>query len=337
MEKDKQQLLSELKSNPKVTAYLAGFEEGSAERFLSSYVNTKHLLLQFGENWRQRQGGDYFRTMAEKFYWLIAQKKLFNLQCSWRAEQITLPIAVTYEFYYWSKNIKACPFLEDITETEMEVMIHYLEQAVYDHEDNEPWDWQAHDEFRDDETGIGAGDNYPAWYEMYDNYLGTQYLMTLPDVRGEREEKYLRAWRSSWRDEIVIKEPSKPSIYDDNKTTEDFIRKVEGYKILDYYRLYRAQFDTMDFREKLEFEMDLFMKEPEEVRIPEGKFPDAIFQAGHLLRVSHIKSLLPEIHESHLERKAMNISYEQEEDPLINDIKDHIKIGMDILEEGEDG
>jgi hypothetical protein len=345
METDKQKLLSELKNNPRVTAYLAGFEESSAERFLESYAGTKQMLLQHGEDWRRWQlnDSDYFRTSAEKFYWLIAEKKLFNLQCLWRAEQINLPVAVTWEFQYWSKNIKACPFLEDATEAEIEAMIGYLERASYDHEEYDPWDWQAHDEFREEETGIGAGSNYPAWYEAYDNYFGTQHLMALPDIKGEREEKYLAAWRASWHEESraksTVKVPAKPSIYSDEKSIEEFIRKTEGYKILDYYRLYRARFDNSEFKERLHNELDLFMEEPDAVWIPEGKFPDAIFQAGHLLRVSHIKSLLPELHQNHLERKAMGIGYELEgpveDDDLVRATIERIKEGKRLLGEEE--
>jgi hypothetical protein len=341
METDKQQLLAELKNNPRVTDYLSGFEEGSVGRFLDSYAGTKKMLLQFGEHWRQRQlkSVNYFRTCAEDLYWLIAQKKLFNLQCLWRAEQITLPVAITYEFQFWAKNLKTCPFLEDVTEAEMEAMIGYLEQAAYDYEEYDPWDWQAYDEFKDEATGIGAGDYYPAWYEAYDNYLGTQHLMALPDVKGEIEEKYLKAWRTSRQTQYAAKVQAKPSIYSDDKTTEEFIRKVEGYKILDYYRLYRSETNKMEFMEMVQYELDRFVEETDEVWIPAGKFPDAIFQAGHLLKVSHIKSLLPEIHQNHLERKAMGISYEQEkalqEDELINATKERIKEGRRLLGEEE--
>jgi hypothetical protein len=340
MAKDTQQILEELKSNPRVATYLAQFEENSAATFLNSYASTKQLLLQYGENWRRLQGGTYYRTCAEKYYWIIAQKKLFNLQCLWRAGQITLPVTVTWEFSYWSRNIKSCPFIEDVTEEEIEVMIKYLEKAHYDHDEFEPWDWQTYDEFKDEETGIGASDQYPPWYEMYDNYFGTQHLMTLPDIMGEREERYLAAWRSTSTETSTYVPPTKPYLFGTRENTENFIRHVEDYKILDYYRLHNSFSDKSEFLERVRSEMALFMEEEGEVWIPEGKFPDAIFHAGHLLKVSHLKSLVPEIHQNHLERKEMGITYEQDialsDDHLIKNITQCMVEGRRILGESED-
>lgn len=335
---DRESIINELKNNPKAQAYLSRFDRQSAEQFLQSYASTKEILLRWGEDLRnmQHDNNTYFRECAEEYYWQIVQKKLFNLQCLWRAEKIDLPVTVSYEFMFWEENIKSCPFIEDVTETEIDAMLSYLENAPFDHDEMNPEGWQSYFDFKDEDGG--ASEFYPEWYEAYDLVMGTQNLISLPDIKGQKEEKYLSAWRKATHGESEPVDMNN-MIYASDEEIEKFIRHVEPYKILDYYRLYRDRNESSGFMEQMEEVLQLLSAEPGEVIIPEGKFPDAIYQAGHLLKVKKMKSLLIEIHNEHLERKAMGISYEQdgtpEEDWLVKDVKEHILAGRKILGEPE--
>jgi len=341
MEMNTQQILEELKNNPKCQAYIAQFDPDSAQRFLESYASTKELLLKLGDDWRNSQPDNsiYFLGYAEAYYWQIAQKKLFNMQCLWRAEKLDLPVTISHEFGYWEDNIKTCPFLPDISEDEIETMLTYLQSTTFEHEDYEPQLWQAYGEFKDD-TGIGAGDDYPDWYQAYDNVAGTAGLMALPDIRGLKEEKYLNAWRKEGGIPPIGEIDVSRIMWSGEKEVEEFIRNVEPYKILDFYRLYKSTSRRHEFNERLEDITEILNAEAGDVYIPEGKFPDAIFQAAHLLKVEKMKLLLPQVHQSHLERKAMGIGYEQAEPPedywLANEIKAHILEGRRLLGEPED-
>lgn len=335
MNKTKKELLEELKANPKAIAFLSAYDEGSAERFLESFASTKELLLKHGEFWREHQHKDVYRDRAEDLYWIIAQKKLFNLQCQWRAGLIELPVINSWEFLYWEQNINSCPYVEDATEQEIEVLIQYLESSQYYEIDNLPDEWQHYEEFKDEKTGIGAGDYYPDWYHFYDNHFGTQNLILLPDIKGEEEDKYRAIWRNRNGYDREIPPPKKPFIEYDDDFTEKFIREVEDYKLLDYYRLYNASNEN-DFEiEQLEAIIERFFKEPERVPIPAGPFPDAIFQADHLLTVKYLKVLIPDIHQNHLERKAMGISYERRsfDDDLTHFVQSQIDFGKKQLGE----
>jgi hypothetical protein len=314
MDTDKQKLLLALQNNPKVQEYLADFEEKSAKDFLENYASKKELFLLYGEGWKNTRDyrAGYFRACAERYYWIIAQKKLFNKQCLWRAGQVDLPLEITADFSYWEHNIQNCAFIEDVTEDEIEAMIQYLEQAPYYHEDEEPEDWQEYSFFKDETTtGTGTNDDYPEWYHFYDTRFSTSYLTLLPDLIGAREEKYICAWAISIHSKAQHIYNQKPSIHFNSERTEEFIQKIEPYQILEYYRLYNKTQERIDFMWQLEKVLELFKEEDDEVPIPEGKFPDAIFRAFHMLKVSKLKLLLPEVHQSHMERKAMGISYEE--------------------------
>ncbi|MBI3218412.1 MAG: hypothetical protein HYZ44_02775 [Bacteroidetes bacterium] len=334
-QKTKEKILEELKANPKAIAFLSVYDEKSADSFLESYANTKRLLLEHGETWRKWDDEDYYREWAEDLYWIIAQKKLFNLQCQWRAGQISLPIINSWEFLYWEENIKSCPLIEDATPEEIDVLIKYLESATYHDIDNLPHEWQNHYEFRDEETGIGAGDYYPDWYHFYDTHFGTQGLILLPDTMGEIEDKYRAIWRNRNGYDRETPPPKKPHIESNLDLTEPFIREVEDYQLLDYYRMYNARQENEFEKEQLGNIIDRLFKEPETVPIPAGPFPDAIFQANHLLKVKYMKVLIPEVHQNHLDRKAMGITYEQTsfKDDLTHFVQSQIEFGKEKLGE----
>jgi hypothetical protein len=332
MEVNKSNLLEELKNNPKVQGYLANYESSSAQSFLDHYASVKELLLNYGEHYRNRATDDaiHYRSWAETYYWQIVQKKLFNLQCQWRAEKIDLPIEVTYEFCYWNMNIKACPFIEPVTDAEINAMITFLENAPYDHDDNYTIDWQDYDSFKDPEELMGAGDEYPNWYAWYDVHIGPSDVMSLPNVRGDYQQKCFAAWRAARNIEYIPALNRKPFL--STSQVEDFIRKVEPYKILDYYNLYTSWSSKKDKVEELNEQLEILFEEPGDVWIPQGKFPDAIFQAAYLLRVKKIKYLLPLIHQEHLERLEMGISYELHLDEFVETNRASFKEAKRLLE-----
>jgi hypothetical protein len=334
MAANKESILEELKNNPKVKKYVEPYDEESVNSFLTHYASTKEMLLQYNELYRKSHSADveYYRNAAEDFYWQIAQKKLFNQQCLWRAQRIDLPIEVTYEFTYWERNIQSCPFIEPVTETEMNCMIAYLEQATYDTVDDYLDNWQDYEYFRDEETGMGMGDDYPEWYSWYDATLGPSDLMLLPDIRGAYEEKCTSVVFDA-RNKDRNYPPSDRKPYLSYSQMEDFIKKVEPYKIGNYYQLYLEWRDKGDRVEEMEREIELMLAETEEVWVPEGKFPDAIFQAAYLLKVKKVKKLLPLIHQEHMDRLEMGISYELTDDNLIEVWKQNLREGKKMLGE----
>ena len=73
-----------------------------------------------------------FLYYAEDALREIQQKKLFDLQCQWRAEMIELKgISTTNDFEYWEMNIREAKFLTRITEGELKTYMDYLKSSEY--------------------------------------------------------------------------------------------------------------------------------------------------------------------------------------------------------------
>ncbi|HEY8934536.1 MAG TPA: hypothetical protein VIM65_04920 [Cyclobacteriaceae bacterium] len=330
-------ILNELKSNPKVIAYTSPYDKTSVKTFLESYASTKELLLQYGEHYRtvKDESTLHYQAYAESYYWQIAQKKLFNLQCQWRANQADLPIEVTYEFFYWGQNIKACPFIQPATDDELNALIEFLEGAPYDHHDNDIFDWQDYTDFKDENDVMGASDLYPNWYVWYDAHIGPLNLLALPDLRGTYQEKCFTAWREvQEKGAVYLTTEQKPFLA--TSQFEDFVKKVEPYQIYDYYRAYAEWSRKKEKMEPLENELQLLFDESDEVWMPAGRFPDAIFQAAYLLRVKKIKGLLRNIHQQHLERLEMGITYELQSDDFIATYRAAFVKARQLLEGNQD-
>ncbi|MBF9222354.1 hypothetical protein [Hymenobacter ruricola] len=168
-----------------------------------AYLKGPMLLKQAGARFVE------IREAAAHALWEIQQKKLFDLQCRWRAEQITLPgVRHTQEFRQWENYIEYCPWLPPVTADEVALYEAYLRSDDYEPERN--WAWQNYEAFRrtaeggedDAEATDNADEGYqaaerraysvpPAWYGFHDAATGGGSPLALPDVRGEKEAYYI--------------------------------------------------------------------------------------------------------------------------------------------------
>ena len=135
-----------------------------------------------------------FYNAEEEALWEIQQKKLFNYQCLWRAERVvTEHVETEMDFNYWSRNIKNCAFIKPISDEEFNMYKDYYETKEVDDFDEtfKYIDWQDYHTYKEEAKGDEETISYPEWYEYYDMREGTNALMLLPDIRGEKEGFYL--------------------------------------------------------------------------------------------------------------------------------------------------
>ncbi|MBO2007755.1 hypothetical protein [Hymenobacter negativus] len=199
---------AELLALPAFAKAMAPYFAQSQPHMARMYANAKAAAYIKGPMLLKRAGAHFVEIREEAAHdlWEIQQKKLFDLQCRWRAEQITLPgVRHTQEFRQWEKYIEHCPWLPPITADEVALYKDYLRSDSY--EPNRNWSWQAYDTFRssaagsedandEDDDGYDSAERQayrtlPSWYRYHDAAIGASSLMALPDVRGEKEAYYI--------------------------------------------------------------------------------------------------------------------------------------------------
>ena len=212
----RQQAEETLRTNPLIQQYFAGFNAQSVENFIRNYSRKKAIYLTKGTSYNNiiEQQELKFKVMAEEALWAIQQKKLFNLQCQWRAEQVKLKsIDHSSQFQLLSANIQHCPYITPISRAELELYIQYLKTGSVTElhwMDN----WQDYECFKADylhqqnaieEESDLLANRIPAWYNFYDVHMGTDVLMGLHDYRGDKEHKYRSLARKKQAEDIKKK------------------------------------------------------------------------------------------------------------------------------------
>ncbi|GAA4038700.1 hypothetical protein GCM10022409_25410 [Hymenobacter glaciei] len=205
-----------LAADPAVQAWLLQFAY-DGKNVLREYAEKKASYLVNGPGWLEQEQfrAGWPRQQAYRRLWEIQQKKLFNLQCQWRAGQLELPgVTDGREFKEWGRAIEQCPLLDPVDEDDLALYLRYLasEDCQDLHADAlRTTDWQAYESFRHwhllEEAGSGSPGHdmvrpdlpeglidslghlfnmfyrYPDWYAFFDLYRGAGPLLRLPQVR----------------------------------------------------------------------------------------------------------------------------------------------------------
>jgi hypothetical protein len=245
----RQQTEEELRSQSIYQEFFKQFNPHSVESFIKNYARRKALYLTRGQDYMnlQEQKDLKYKMLAEEALWAIQQKKLFNLQCQWRAEQVRLKgVEHSTQFLTLGTNIQHCPYISPVSKAELELYIKFLKSGQANQVfgfDN----WQDYDAFKAEADdcyfpGIDGPleSRIPSWYKFFDEHMGTGYLLGLPDTRGDKEQKYRAAARKQQLKEIKNTESKKStdnrpflSIFD-TTLVESFVKQFEDKRTLKY-------------------------------------------------------------------------------------------------------
>jgi len=233
LDKLKEEFIADLTNNEKYKDYFSKCEPDTIAGFILNYAERKiHLIDHYAiylEEDAHNKFLQYREETLDKFKW-IKQKKLWNLQCLWRANKIKIKeIELSWDFDFWGQNIDACPFLPEITQKEVEVLKKYLAENNIEYVwKMDDYDWQNYSQIMfSDEDGLL--DSYPDFYDFYDDYFDTLKLITLPDTRGEKEMYY--AHQKISKDNLERKEALKlnpPPPIDTTPKIKDIHYSVEN-------------------------------------------------------------------------------------------------------------
>jgi hypothetical protein len=348
----------ELRNNPRYKEFFTTYHPDDIEEFIKAYARRKVTWINWGKFYYDHNEDHQLRfyNQAQSCLWQIQQKKLFNLQCQWRAEKIKLPgVVSTVDFRYWEYNIKQCNFVPSITQWEFDLYVEFFQSSeaeVDPAETDYEFEWQDYVRFTEEYNNERENSEWvlPLWYQFYDNRMGTDKLMGSQDLRGEKENKYLKIYydhiNKTMPEERSDAAESKRegdylSVYNPN-IIEKFVRSYEDREILKYFLSYEKSHKPMDFADEL---AEMAFKELKDIieLVPvkeNSDWREALIDAWEEYRKKQILKLLPLVYEDYLQKQELGISYELEESTEVNEEleewKTAIKKGRELSGEAAD-
>jgi len=191
------EIKAELQQNEKLHQFLEKTYPTSRAGFIDEYAGEKVRWLEWGPKYMQWLEKEDLQWVNNAFERLkeIQQKKLFDAQCLWRAEKLIIEeVKLTNDFIYWEKDILNCPFITPVTEEEVEMYMQYLRSFNFENEQGWFSFWQDYKGIKAAYNDDNETRNFPDWYDFHNGRTGLSVYLLLPDIRGEKEEFYLRLW-----------------------------------------------------------------------------------------------------------------------------------------------
>ena len=347
-----QKTIAYLSTNENIQQYLKQFNSLSAQQFIESYSYQKALWHQRGEFYMQLKDNHDLKWIEAAWWHLesIQQKKLFDIQCRWRAEEIQLPdIEMACDFGYWERNVLNCPFVDPITRDEVQLYQDYLEQDDVElkEEISFMFFFQHYESIKEGYESEGEA-YFPIWYDFYNARKGTAYLMKLPDVRGEKENFYIRLARSTQPGKAeaiaemvqIFKQDPRSHPQDkegkffltahDEETVSAFVEAFEDKTTREYYKASRWFHSNNEEREEMMEAIDLFLLEEEPVAIEAHcDWKEAIRMAVRRYNIQKISEYLDQAFDQYNLNLSMNISFPEGDASSVLAAKEKVK--ADIL------
>ncbi|MGN6163810.1 MAG: hypothetical protein ACTHOF_04645 [Flavisolibacter sp.] len=347
-----QKTIEQLKTNENIQQYFKQFNSNSVQQFIDSYSYQKARWHQQGEFYMQQKDNHDLKWIEAAWWHLeaIQQKKLFDIQCRWRAEEIQLPgIELCCDFGYWERNILNCPFVDPITKEEVQLYQDYLHEGDVElkEEVSFMFFFQHYESIKEGYESEGE-EYFPAWYDFYNERKGTAYLMKLPDIRGEKEDFYIRLARSTQpgKSEAIaqvvqaFKQPPTHHVQDkegkffltahDDETLSAFVDAFEDKTTREYFKASKWFYNNSEEREEMIEAIDFFLLENEPVAIEANSdWKQAIREAVRRYTIQKISECLEEAFAQYNLNLSMNISFPERKESFPLSAKESVK--ADIL------
>ena len=315
-----EQFEEELRTDPRYKPHLDKYTDEAAEKFVIDYAKDKFKLFSKLDKTREEYTDHQtqFFTLTEEFFEMILNKKLLNLQCLWRAGQIDLPfITVTTDFEYFSKNIHDCPFIEPVTEHEIELGIQYLKDRNW----FEPYEYHSLQYYSDFKSYVISEENdteyrghgYPELYAYFDTYQNTGSLLKLPDIRGEKERDYWLISREAYGEELkrarIEKGEPEPgtvpykrdNVYLSTYDRKKFVELYEDEQVKEAYRMYDTVTTWTYDKEEVQDAFDFLLQVPEQVPLlAHEDWKMGLLRSVRYFKYDKIIEHLPYIYETYM-------------------------------------
>lgn len=273
IEAQKKQWQEELQNSEAVQHYFNGFHEAASQAFINYYLEKKAVWHKNQEISAELNEETDLRWITGSFvhFEVILQKKLFDVQCLWRAEKIILKeVEITGDFDIWENNVFNCPFIEPVNEADITMYSQYLLQNIDEAKVDEYFEWQLYGEIKEAYNTNDADVNFPEWYDFHNGRTGNGALMLLPDIRGDKEQFYIDLHFDIHRVAAALAETrdDRPWMdFTDDDLIKWFVHTFEDKKVQRAYNNHARLFKDEDKREELESIIDQLLLADEFVPI----------------------------------------------------------------------
>jgi hypothetical protein len=200
---------AKLKDNPEVYEFLKPYNSIFYDTFLQSYAAGKSIWVGLKDFYKERQTEKELRVLEFARHGLgcLMNKKLLDVRREWGAGKLELPgVNNAFDFMLLADSSFDIPWLEPITEAEIECLIAYIKQF----EGKFDLGFQMGYEERNfnlpvlmSENAVYQTDDYFSYF--HSNYMGTETLKVLPDHRGEQVMIYINAHIRKMKEEKEAK------------------------------------------------------------------------------------------------------------------------------------
>ena len=316
----------ELDENEAINPFFEPYREGAKKAFLDAYINSKYSWHKYGDMYQKIHEArrEKWIDAAHDQLEAILQKKLFDLQCLWRAEQVTFKeIEICFDFEIWEKEVFNCPFLDLITEDEIDLYRDFLMQDTLDPNDIEFDGWQNYDEIKEGNQNIEENYLMPEWYDYHNSRTGKGVLLLMGNIRGEKEDFYMKLAHEQERKKnpeyFENREPTPYFHYTDEEVIKFFVTTFEDATTQKNYHQYSKLYlggddDAMHYYDLLEELNGLHDLVP----VPSHyDFSQALEKGYNRYYLNKIAEHLPIAYEQYLFNKKMGLSFESEENIMI--------------------
>jgi hypothetical protein len=353
VEQKRTEYREELLKNDALWKHYDEYRKDDVERLIDSYALNKARLKVQG-NYTQTHHQRLIEEWTDRCWFALCEiqsKKLFDLQCLWRAGTIQkLPgIKWSYDFDELAVPLLDYKGVPDITPDEIETYIQYLRSPQGEVDIHYGlFDYQNHDYIK--KAHFSKDDGFmPDYYEYHYTVKGNTGLLSLPDLHADEEGRLIdlamefnQAKRKSA--ELVTPQPSAPQS-----------KKSLGYHVSET-QLELAAFlgekDVAGFikdlnkwvKEKPEFETDWAMDYlsrcyPENVSMPAAHRWQEAIQNAALQHINlKMQEMLPVIYDEYLMKKQLGsaIGYVSKDRQHVHPIVKFLELG-EKLDRGEKG
>ena len=349
------ELAADLLRNPRYDGFFAPFRQSVREQFVRNYVYQRPRWVEEGDFYAGHlaRTGRQFEAEAYERLWDIQQKKLFDLQCQWRAELVEVPgVRFSGDFVTLSAHIENSTAVPPITPGELDIYLAWVAQADYGQHLYDSlckrFSWQDYDDIKmclnedDEEPPIRIiMDGPPEWYDFHNQRTGSGCFLRLPNLRGAKEMRYGLANRDANEVRVAALHAHTPppppdprpmilGLEADHALQTSFVQAFEPKELRRQREAYQAAHPEKSWEdEDVESALDFLRGQDEPVPVPASHdWRTAVRQAMYNFRQAKLLHLLPQVYEAYCQRRAMGITQPSYSDAPRREVPDYSVNGL---------